>query len=164
MLSQTFGRLRAESDDRRAVRFERVYDYRPDEVWAAITEPEQLRRWLGETELDLRDDGRGSVRFGEDEIATLRVRRVEPGRFVEYDWAYPDEPLSLLRLEVEPRGEGTLLVLDHRQLAVKDVVDYSAGWHSHLDALEQLLAGESHDWQRRFGELRTTYVDLADAL
>jgi hypothetical protein len=46
----------------------------------------------------------------------------------------------VLRLELEARGEGTLLVLDHRRLGTGDVVDYSAGWHAHLDALEQLLA------------------------
>ena len=52
MLAQTFGRLRAEADGTVAVRFERVYDYTVDELWAAITEPEQIRGWLGETELE----------------------------------------------------------------------------------------------------------------
>jgi uncharacterized protein YndB with AHSA1/START domain len=164
VLAQTFGRLRAESDDRRAVRFERVYDYRPEELWAAITEPEQLRGWLGEADLEVTEGSGGTIKFSEKEVAQLRVRELVPGRFVEYDWSYPDEPLSVLRLELEPRGEGTLLVLDHRRLASDDVVDYSAGWHSHLDALEQLLAGKGHDWQKRFGELRPTYSDLADAI
>jgi uncharacterized protein YndB with AHSA1/START domain len=164
MLAQTFGRLRADTDDRQAVRFERVYDYRPDELWAAITEPEQIRGWLGEAELDLREDRTGRIEFGGDEIATLRVRELEPGRLVEYDWIYPNEPDSVLRLEVEPRGEGTLLILDHRRLAGDDIVDYSAGWHSHLDALDELLAGRSHDWQARFDELRPKYHELADAI
>ncbi|CAN5199694.1 hypothetical protein BH18ACT12_BH18ACT12_18650 [soil metagenome] len=161
MLAQTFGRLRAESDDRRTVRFERVYDYRPEEVWAAITEPEQIRGWLGEAELDLAEDGEGVVKFSEQELAQLRMRRLEPGRLVEYDWTYPDEPVSVLRLELEPHGEGTLLTLDHRRLAEADVVEYGAGWHSHLDALELLLAGRSHDWQARFDTLETTYRESA---
>jgi uncharacterized protein YndB with AHSA1/START domain len=164
MLAQTFGRLRSEGEDRRAVRFERVYDYRPDELWAAITEPEQLRGWLGEAELDVSEGSGGTIAFSEKEIATLRVRDLDPGRFVEYDWIYPDEPDSVLRLELEPRGQGTLLVLDHRRLATGDVVDYSAGWHAHLDALEQLLAGGTVDWQERFSELRPTYEELASAL
>lgn len=164
MFAQTFGRLRAESDDRRAVRFERVYDYRPDEVWAAITELEQIRGWLGQAELDLSEDGGGTIAFGEGEIATLRVRTLEPGRLVEYDWTYPDEPDSVLRLELEPRGDGTLLILDHRRLASEDVVNYSAGWHSHLDALELLLSGRPHDWQRRFDELASTYEERAAEL
>ena len=83
MLAQTFGRLRTESEDRRAVRFERVYDYRPDELWAAITQPEQLRGWLGEAELEVSEDSSGTIAFSEKEIATLRVRDLDPGRFVE---------------------------------------------------------------------------------
>lgn len=161
MLAQTFGRLRAESDDRRAVRFERVYDYRPEELWAAITDPEQLRLWLGEADLDVSEGAGGTVKFSEAEIAELRVRRLDPGRLVEYDWIFPNEPQSVLRLELEPRGSGTLLMLDHRRLAADDIVDYSAGWHSHLDALELLLTGRGYDWQARFDELRPTYTDLA---
>jgi uncharacterized protein YndB with AHSA1/START domain len=141
-----------------------VYDYRPEELWAAITQPEQLRGWLGEADLDVDEAAAGTIKFSEKEIAQLRVRELDPGRFVEYDWSYPDEPDSVLRLELEPRGEGTLLVLDHRRLAGSDVVDYSAGWHSHLDALEQLLAGESFDWHERFSELRPTYSELASKL
>jgi uncharacterized protein YndB with AHSA1/START domain len=161
MLTQTFGRLRAEGADRRAVRFERVYDYRPDELWAAITEPEQIRGWLGEAQLELEEGGGGTVAFSEDEIATLRVRQLEPGRFVEYDWSFPNEPDSVLRLELEPRGEGTLLTLDHRRLAVDDVVAYSAGWHSHLDALERVLGGGEHDWKARYQELLPAYREQA---
>jgi uncharacterized protein YndB with AHSA1/START domain len=161
VLTQTFGQLRADGSDRTAVRFERVYDYRPDELWAAITEPDQIRRWLGEPDLVVAEGGGGTVAFSEREIAELRVRRLEPGRFVEYDWIFPDEPESVLRLELEPRGEGTLLVLDHRRLAKDDIVDYSAGWHSHLDALEAALAGGAHDWQRRFEELRPGYERAA---
>jgi uncharacterized protein YndB with AHSA1/START domain len=164
MLTQTFGRLRAESEEHRAVHFERVYDYRPEELWAAITEPDQIRGWLGEAELDLREDGAGTVKFSETEIAQLRVRALEPGRLVEYDWTFPNEPLSVLRLELEPRREGTLLVLDHRRLSPDDIVDYSAGWHSHLDALGLILADRSHDWQARFDELRPQYTDLAAAI
>lgn len=154
MLVQTFGRLRAESADRRAVRFERVYDYRPEELWAAITEPEQLSGWLGQAKLEA--DG-GTISFGEAEVATLRLRKLEPGKLVEYDWSFPNEPLSVLRLELEPRGEGTLLTLDHRRLAAEDVVDYGAGWHAHLDALELQLRGETHDWPKLFEELRPGY-------
>jgi len=164
MLAQTFGRLRAETDDRRAVRFERVYDYRREELWAAITEPEQIRGWLGEAELELEEDGEGAIRFSETEIARLRVRRLERGRLVEYEWTYPGEPVSVLLLELEPHGEGTLLTLDHRRLAAGDVVAYSAGWHSHLDALEHVLAGRSHNWQARFDELEPSYSELAAAL
>jgi uncharacterized protein YndB with AHSA1/START domain len=164
MLAQTFGRLRQEAENRRGVRFERVYDYRPDELWAALVEPEQIRRWLGEADLDLREGGGGALRLGEKQIATLSVRRLEPGRLVEYDWNFPNEPPSILRLEIEPREKGTLLVLDHRRLTADDAVGYAAGWHSHLDALELLLVGRRHDWAEGFNELQPHYAERADEL
>jgi uncharacterized protein YndB with AHSA1/START domain len=160
VFAQTFGRLRAESADRGGVRFERIYDYRPEEVWAAITEPEQLRGWLGTTELELAEGGRGTVTFGPDEVAGLRVRSLEHGRYVEYDWSFPNEPDSVLRLELEPHGDGTLLVLDHSLLADKDVVDYSTGWHTHLDSLDAHLGRRQFDYPSRFGELRPAYAEL----
>ena len=53
------------------VRFERIYDATPDELWRAITDPEQIRGWLAHTtrwtlapgeEWSIRfDDGRAGV-------------------------------------------------------------------------------------------------------
>jgi uncharacterized protein YndB with AHSA1/START domain len=163
MLAQTFGRLRQEARDRRGVRFERVYDYRPDELWAAVTEPEHVRGWLGETDLDL-NGGHGTVRFEDGGVVTLRVRRVEPGRLVEYDWEIPGEPPSVLRVELEPQEHGTLLVLDHRRLSTDQATGYGAGWHAHLDALESMLSGRTFTWDKRFEELRPSYVARAGAL
>jgi uncharacterized protein YndB with AHSA1/START domain len=163
MLAQTFGRLRQEARDRRGVRFERVYDYRPEELWAAVTEPEQIRGWLGETDLDLGGGG-GTVRFEDGGTATLRIRRLDPGKFVEYDWDFPGEPPSILRLELEPQDAGTLLVLDHRRLAADDAVGYGAGWHAHLDALESMLGGRGVDWEERFEEVRPAYFERQQAL
>ena len=163
MLTQTFGRLRQEARDRRGVRFERVYDYRPDELWAAVTEPEQIRGWLGELDLDL-DGGDGTLTFEGAEAVTLRVRRLEPQKLVEYDWEIAGEPPSILRLELEPQGAGTLLVVDHRRLAPDVAVGYGAGWHAHLDMLEAMLDGEAVAWDERFEELRPDYVARAGEL
>lgn len=161
MLAQTFGRLRQEARDRRGVRFERVYDYRPDELWAAVTEPEQIRGWLGEMELE---GGDGSLRFDDGGIVTLRLRRLEPGKLVEYDWEIAGEPPSVLRIELEPHDPGTLLVLDHRRLSTEQATGYGAGWHAHLDALESMLVGRAFSWDERFEEVRPAYVERAEAL
>jgi uncharacterized protein YndB with AHSA1/START domain len=39
--------LRAEGD-RCGIRFERRYDFTPEEVWSALTEPDRLTRWLAD--------------------------------------------------------------------------------------------------------------------
>jgi uncharacterized protein YndB with AHSA1/START domain len=159
MLAQTFGRITRGSDGRATIHFERVYDYRPEELWAALTEPDQLRGWLGEVEIDLRLGGRVVIRFGEtdDQVTEGTIRELDAPRLLEYDWTYPGETDSVLRLELEPRGQGTLLVLDHRRLPVAAAAGYGAGWHSHLDALEALGRSARTDWDERFAELLPKY-------
>jgi uncharacterized protein YndB with AHSA1/START domain len=166
MLAQTFGQLRRESEERVAVHFERVYDYRQEELWAALTEPEQLRGWLGDADVDLRVGGRIVIRFGDgdEEVASGTIRELEPPRLLEYDWTFLGESDSVLRLELEPRGNGTLLILDHRLLTADVAVGYSAGWHAHLDRLEGLVAGERVDWDARFAELVPRYREVAARL
>ena len=166
MLAQTFGQLQREGEDRVALHFERVYDYRQDELWAALTEPEQLRAWLGEAEVDLRVGGRIVIRFGDadDEIASGTIRELDPPRLLEYDWTFVGESDSVLRLELEPRGNGTLLILDHRRLTADVAVGYGAGWHAHLDRLEGLARGERVDWDERFAELLPRYRESAERL
>lgn len=165
MLAQTFGEIRREGDGRATVHFERIYDYRQEELWAALTEPEQLRGWLGEVEIELRLGGRVVIRFGDsaDEITEGTIRELDPPRLLEYDWTYPGETESVLRLELEPRGEGTLLVLDHRRLSEAAAVGYGAGWHAHLDALEAVgTSGPRLDWDKRFAELLPEYRAAAE--
>jgi uncharacterized protein YndB with AHSA1/START domain len=167
VLVQTMGRLRAEQPGRRGIRFERLYDYRPEELWAALTEPEQLRGWLGQADAAPTPGGGVTLALApgdEAQTAHLSVRRLEPGRLVEYDWRFPGEDPSVLRFELERRGNGTLLVLDHRRLAADDAPGYGAGWHSHLDALELCLVGRVHDWDDRFAELHPEYRAQAAAL
>jgi uncharacterized protein YndB with AHSA1/START domain len=166
VLAQTFGRLREESEGRVAVHFERVYDYRQEELWAALTDPDQLRAWLGDAEVDLRVGGRIVIRFGDsdEEIARGTIHELDPPRLLEYDWTFLGENDSVLRLELEPRDEGTLLILDHRRLTPSVAVGYSAGWHAHLDRLEALTSGEHVDWDARFAELVPSYRRAAEQL
>jgi uncharacterized protein YndB with AHSA1/START domain len=164
MLAQTFGHITQEHDGRATIHFERVYDYRPEELWAALTEPEQLRGWLGEVDIDLRLGGRVVIRFGDtdDQVTEGTIRELDPPRLLEYDWTYPGETESVLRLELEPRGQGTLLVLDHRRVPGAAAAGYGAGWHSHLDALEALGTSVRTDWDTRFAELLPEYRTAAE--
>ena len=161
------GTLRTD-DDRRAVRFERLYDATPEELWAALTDPEQIRGWLAHATRWSLETGEAYELAFDDSPATGRIRSVEPGRVLELDWNYPGEDASVVRLEVVPRERGTLLVLDHTRLDQESAPGYAAGWQSHLEALELLLGGgdpgSQHDWWARYEELRPSYVEEAAAL
>ena len=158
------GKLRSEGD-RAGVRFERRYDFAPEEVWSALTEPDRLQRWLADVaEIDLRVGGRFVLRWNEGDGTQVddgKVRALEPGKVLELDWTYPGEPDSVARFELRPDGDGTILVLDHRGLPPAAIAGYGAGWHSHLDSLEAHLAGREADWSARFEELGPAYEERA---
>jgi uncharacterized protein YndB with AHSA1/START domain len=154
------GQLRAEGE-RRGIRFERRYDVPPADVWSALTDPERLARWLAGAELDLRVGGQYVLRFsGEDEsqITRGRVLALEPERLLELSWLYPGEADTVVRFELRPDGDGTILVLDHANLPAEEAPGYGGGWHAHLDALDAHLGREEiPDWWGRYGELAPLY-------
>jgi uncharacterized protein YndB with AHSA1/START domain len=150
----TLGAYRVDGN-RRSIRFEREYDAAVEDVWSAVTEPDRLRRWLavGGAVLEPRTGGRFEVRMtpGEEETAWGTVLAFEPPRLLEVEWRYEGEDESVLRIELEPRGDSTLLVLDHRLLQSAQAAGYGAGWHAYLDALGDVLDGrEAGPWDERF--------------
>ena len=158
------GALRADGD-RCAVRFERLYDATPDELWAALTDPRRLGDWLADaTRFELVVGGDVHFRFGHAGEVHGRVRAVEPKRLLEYTWTYGGEVESVVRFEIVPGEEGCLLVLDHRQLGRDAGAEYGAGWHAHLDKLEAALQGGSVDFLERYLDLRPSYDERAATL
>jgi len=85
-----------------------------------------------------------------DEAAWGAVLAFEPPRLLEVEWHYEGEDQSVLRIELQPQGERTLLVLDHRLLQAGQAAGYGAGWHAYLDALDDFLLGRSGSWDERF--------------
>jgi uncharacterized protein YndB with AHSA1/START domain len=156
------GALRSEPGERAAVRFERLCDATPEELWSALTEPEQLRGWLAHaSRFELVPDGEIELRFEADEgrVTRGRVREVAPGRVLEWEWIHEGEERSVVRFEIVPRDAGCLLVLDHRLLERESAPGYGAGWQGHLDALDALVREGGHlDHHARYLALRPLWV------
>jgi uncharacterized protein YndB with AHSA1/START domain len=78
----------------------------PDEVWEALTDPEQLEEWFAnDVELDLREGGAGVFRWedGEERRATVVV--AEPPERLVLDWDDEGET----EFTLEETDEGTRL-------------------------------------------------------
>jgi uncharacterized protein YndB with AHSA1/START domain len=126
--------------DRHALRFERELPQPAERVWSALTETSQLAEWHP-TPFEFEPARGGRVRFrsepGGPRMPDGEVRDYDPPRLLSYTWGE-----DLLRWELQPRGDGCLLVLTHtfddRFKAARD----AAGWHLCLDALAAVLAGE----------------------
>jgi len=112
----------------------------PEQVWAALTDPAQLREWAP-FDVDRGLDAVGVVNLStvgapKTHVSESRVTRAEAPRVLEYSWG--DQPLRW-ELERLPAG-GTRLTLWHG-IDRHFIAMGAAGWQICLDVLERLVAG-----------------------
>jgi uncharacterized protein YndB with AHSA1/START domain len=154
----TLGQLR-EAGGRWELAFVRTLPQPPETVWRALTEPAQLSAWFPASIEGERRAG-APLRFvfpGDDgPPLTGEMLTYAPPAVLELRWE-----TDVLRFELEPDGDGTVLTLlntfDEQGKAARD----GAGWHACLDVLEHELAGEDPPWlaERRWEQLHASYVE-----
>jgi len=146
-----------------AVRFERVYAATPEELWDAWTSPERLSRWLGASLVGtLAAGSTARLVWGDDADSQveLLVQEHKPPRLLEWQWTINGEPPTLLRVELAPAAEGTLLVLDHSRLPVTQFAGLSAGWHDFLDVLGSGQPSAEDRWRELLPAYRARVAEL----
>lgn len=150
-------------DGRHVLRYERRLAHPIDRVWAAVTDPAELRGWLAEAKVDLVEGGRVRLRWlntgddGESATATGRVATLDPPRLVEFDI----DPHGVLRFELRADGEGTVLTFTVTTPAPNDQIDLArSGWHIHLEHLADALGGRPVDWPRWGEEHRPRWDEI----
>jgi uncharacterized protein YndB with AHSA1/START domain len=122
------------------VRLTRYYNEAPEKVWAALTEPESLARWLAPAgEFDLSPGGSFEFRLQGGETLTGRVRAVEPERLLELDWVDSGEKPSVVRFQLTGESDGTVLVLDHRRVDASIGMRSIARWQYRFARLDALV-------------------------
>jgi uncharacterized protein YndB with AHSA1/START domain len=151
----------AASGDAFSVSFDRRISAPVEAVWAAVTEREQLTRWFTDTTIEQRVGGDVVVDFGEAGSASGTVLAWQPPRLLELEWRSDVTSASILRVELEPDGEGTRLRLEHRNISEELAQDLGAGWHAYLDGLADLFDGTSGDWTERERRVRPLYEHQA---
>ena len=73
--------------------------------------------------------------------STVTVTQFDPPRLLAYSWPNGDHE-SEVTFELFPAGKDVRLVLTHRRLRDRsEMTGVSGGWHAHLDALADVLAG-----------------------
>ena len=128
----------------------------PDRVYAAWTDPAQLKGWWGPEGVITRSltaDVRvgGKYRWdltspeGEEMSAFGEYRELIPGKKIVFTWKWDDDEawedrISLVTVEFSDRDGGTELFFKHEQLPSEESRDrHNEGWNSLLDRLEQFL-------------------------
>jgi uncharacterized protein YndB with AHSA1/START domain len=104
-----------------------VFPETRDDVWEALTDPEQLEEWFAnDVELDVRPGGDGVFRWddGDERHATVLV--VEPGTRLVLDWDDDGE----VEFTLEDDAAGTRLT----------VVETTPAWSTALDLQASALS------------------------
>ena len=127
--------------ERSTLIFVRHFRHAPAKVWAALTDPDQLRQWAPfDPDRDLAATGPATLRMTDGqttEAYPAHVRRVVAPELLEYTWGD-----DLLRWELAPDGAGTRLTLRHTVTAPEWVPRTAAGWHLCFVVAERLLDGD----------------------
>lgn len=120
-----------------------------ERVFAAWTEPEQLRAWWGprpvrcsDAEVDLRVGGRYRIVNALPDGGSITIhgefRVVEAPRKLVYTWRLGERELSLVTVRFEPLGDATEVVVVHEEIPDESVRDsHENGWRGCLDELER---------------------------
>lgn len=116
-----------------------------DKVWTAITEPEHISRWFGQTELDGPGVGaRGTITWEGREPVALAIEAIEPPRSITYRWANSDGGETTFTFALEAAEDGTQLTVvetgfDATADPAAEMRSHRDGWDGELDRLVELM-------------------------
>jgi uncharacterized protein YndB with AHSA1/START domain len=142
--------------------FERQIPHSPESVWRAITYPEEVSKWYMIAKIDGRVGGKIEFSTGEGYV-TGTIQIWDPPRIFEHEWivnrsGYPKGEFGVIRWELLPEGEGTLLKLTHRGLSREIARNFAPGVHALIDRLEGFLnKSQLPDWRKQVKELQSDY-------
>ena len=146
--------------DKAVLSFERRLPYPIEAVWSAITDPAHRNQWMGQTTIDAREGGTiemvptGPPQPPEMKTMTGRIRVWDPPHVFEHEWNQRVVEPGVVRYELSPDGDGTLLRFSHRGLSVPNARGFLPGTHAYFDRLEAYLAGDAlPNWAQRYQEV-----------
>ncbi len=155
-----FGTLH-KSNGRYALRFERFFSYKPEEVFRVITDPNAFSQWypFSTGEIDLRvggkiafDDGEGTTYEG---IIT-ELKKPHTFEFREVD--------DLLQISLSEEDAGCKMIFTHTFDDKEMAMFTAACWHRCLDVLQQIVNGQPVEWKENSAELREVYREDFDRI
>ena len=149
--------MATETAVRPSLTLKRRFKAPPAKVFAAWTDPERMKAWMGpgeikavKAEADARLGGRYRVLMrspgGEEHDVSGVYREIIANEKLVFTWAWkvepPDEPHeSLVTVLFKPDGTGTILTLTHEHLFDEESrKGHEGGWIGAFEKLERLVA------------------------
>lgn len=122
----------------------------PERVFAALTDPAKMDRWLS-AQARVEPRSGGAYSFGwtlkdsrgvETPCGPQRLIELVPNRLIVHDWSHRDEPQTVVRWELTPEGSGTRVRLTHNVSPSEPLRGgYVGGWTSYLVELAAFASG-----------------------
>jgi uncharacterized protein YndB with AHSA1/START domain len=162
--NRILGTLRSQ-DGKGVVTVQDRFDTDIDDLWAAISDPDRLRRWLGEVEGDLRVGGHFRAHFSlaSGWEGTGRVEACEPPRrLLVRTVAAGKSDEQFIEATLTADGDQTILVWEERGMPVRLLAPYGAGIQAQVEDLGAYIAGRNGtDFGVRWSALHPAYEELA---
>ena len=131
----------------------------PSAVFALLTDPEKILRWMGtEAELEPQPGGLYLVNVTGSRFARGSFREVIPVHRLAYSFGWDGSEIvppgsSLVEIDLIEKPDGTLLKLTHSGLPnAEQCTGHSEGWEHYLGRLAECAAGRTLDpdpWRGR---------------
>ena len=132
----------------------RRFNAPPEKVFAAWTDPEKVKRWMGPGEVkvlsaenDLRSGGRYRWLMkspdGQEHDVGGVYREFIPNEKLVFTWAWKSTPErdSLVTITFRSDGNGTIMTLTHEQFFDEEARDrHQNGWNGAMDKLDKYLS------------------------
>ena len=148
--------MRTKTTEKPSLEIRRLIKAPRDRVYAAWTDPAQLKQWFGPEKVETHDltvDARVGGQFrwdlsnpeGEKMTCRGEYRDLQPGRKIVFTWKWDDDEdweghTSVVTVELSDCEGGTELRLIHTQLPNEQSRDgHTRGWNSALDKLERFF-------------------------
>jgi uncharacterized protein YndB with AHSA1/START domain len=131
---------------RSAIEVDQFLPHPPARVWRALTDPQQLARWLMPNTFQPHVGHKFTLDAGEHGQTRCEVLALEPEQLIRISWQN-DTLDTVVTWRLAPEGTGTRLMLEHTGFDSSDAAQNSAldamdrGWNgSIMRALEKTLA------------------------
>ncbi len=143
---------------------ERVLPHPIAAVWDAVTNPEKIRIWFMEFNIDFKVGGKMTMIFSDEErtVTHGEVTRIEKPTLFEYLWEG-----ELLKWELTALGENECkLTLTHSRISENYMPSVPAGWHVLLRHIEEVLNGRTtpfpsgQDETEEITQLKAQYSEI----
>jgi uncharacterized protein YndB with AHSA1/START domain len=149
--------MTTKGSEKLSVEIKRLIKAPRDRVYAAWTNPAQLKQWFGPENVQTHDfiaEVRVGGKFrwdltnseGERMAVGGEYRALRPGKKIVFTWQWEDDEdwenhVSIVTVELTDREGGTELLLIHEQLPNEESRDgHAGGWNSALERLAKFVS------------------------